>query len=295
MKQIGFLACPGTLPGSPLRRADAYEHDMQVAALRPALAACEAELVVIDWHMPSSAFSGLDMVLVGTPWDYQDEADAFLTRLDELEVMGLPLCNPAAMVRWNLDKHYLAELAGLGAPTIPTLWLDTPDAENVAAAFDIFECDRVVVKRRVGAGAEGQESFTRAAPPPAGWQMDRPAMVQPFLPSIVEEGETSFIFVDGAFSHALLKTAATGDYRIQSLYGGQETPVEPDDEDIATALGIIAALPFPTPLYARIDMVRGPEGKLLLMEAELVEPYLYPEQGPELGPRMAEAIMARLG
>ncbi|MCB2088907.1 MAG: hypothetical protein R3E18_11055 [Sphingomonadaceae bacterium] len=294
MKQIGFLACPGTLPGSPLRRADAFEHDQQTGALRPALAQIDAELVEIDWHEADSAFAGLDLVLVGTPWDYQDEADAFLARLDAIEASGVPLCNPASLVRWNLDKHYLAELAQAGAPTIPTLWLDTPDAENVDAAFDMFDCDRVVVKRRVGAGAEGQESFTRDAPPPAGWQMDRPAMVQPFLPAIVEEGEYSFIFVDGAFSHALLKTAAKGDYRIQSLYGGQEVPVVPNDSDIATALGVIAAIPFTTPLYARIDMVRGPQGALLLMEAELVEPYLYPEQGPELGPRMAEAIAARL-
>ena len=130
--------------------------------------------------------------------------------------------------------------------------------------------------------------------PAADWQMGAPAMIQPFLSAIQEEGELSFVFIDGAFSHAIQKTPAKGEYRIQSLYGGKETPITPSDADIASALSIMQALPGDTPLYARIDMLRAEDGDLMVMEAEVIEPFLYPLQGPELGERMAEAIIQRL-
>jgi len=111
---------------------------------------------------------------------------------------------------------------------------------------------------------------------------------------VVEEGEFTFVFIDGAFSHGVLKQAAEGDYRIQSLYGGRESVYVPSDDDLASARAVIAALPFPDPLYARIDMARLSSGELAVMEAELIEPYLYPEQGPELGEKLAKAVLARL-
>ena len=117
-------------------------------------------------------------------------------------------------------------------------------------------------------------------------------MIQPFLPAIQREGELSFIFVSGQFSHALIKRASAGDYRIQSLYGGTETALDPDPADRAAAQGIMAMLPFAKPpLYARIDMVRLDGGALAVIEAELIEPYLYPEQGPGFGAMLAEGVL----
>ena len=111
---------------------------------------------------------------------------------------------------------------------------------------------------------------------------------------MVEEGEFTFVFIGGEFSHGVLKQAAAGDYRIQSLYGGKESVFSPSAADLASALAVISALPFTDPLYARIDMARLPSGDLAVMEAELIEPYLYPEQGPDLGKRLAEAVRVRL-
>ena len=118
-------------------------------------------------------------------------------------------------------------------------------------------------------------------------------MVQPFLPTIQTEGELSFIFIDGDLSHALIKRAKPGDYRIQSSYGGQEETIVPDGSDLDAARAVLDTLDE-TPLYARVDMLRHPDGSLLLMELELIEPYLYPEQGARLGERMAKAVAARL-
>ncbi|MEY4055594.1 MAG: hypothetical protein RL519_929, partial [Pseudomonadota bacterium] len=220
----------------------------------------------------------------------------FLTRLGELEQAGVTVCNPLAVVRWNSDKLYLKELGERGAVTIPTLWPERAGPADVLAAFEHFQTDRVVVKRRVGAGAIGQDSFTRDNPPPADWSLDQAAMIQPFLPAIQTEGEQSFIFIDGALSHALLKQATGGDYRIQTLYGGFETPLDPAPADRAAAEAVFALLPFDQPpLYARIDMVRLEDGRLAVIEAELIEPYLYPEQGPKLGTMLADGILRRVG
>ncbi|WFL77567.1 hypothetical protein P7228_00445 [Altererythrobacter arenosus] len=291
--KIGFLTCPGTHPGSPRRREDAFEHDVQVAALRPALAARGIELREIDWRSPVGDFAELPLILVGTPWDYQDDEAAFLAKLEELESAGHQVCNSARIVRWNSRKTYLRDLAERGAQTIPTIWVDRASAADIESAMAEFGCDALVAKRQVGAGAEGQ-SMHRKGSLDGDWWMGQPMMLQPFLAQITTDGEYSFLFVDGQFSHALVKRPASGDYRVQSLYGGTEQPLEPDPADLAAAQAIVDAIPLGTPLYARIDMVRGDDGGLLVMEAEMIEPYLYPEQGPRLGELMAEAIERRL-
>jgi glutathione synthase/RimK-type ligase-like ATP-grasp enzyme len=291
--QIAFLACPTTLPGSPTRRPDAFEHDLYLNAVRGGLGT-RGTVTDIDWRAPLAELTQFDLAILGTPWDYTEAKDEFLARLGELEQAGVTVCNPLEVVRWNADKSYLKELGERGAVTIPTLWPERAGPETVLAAFDQFSTDRVVVKHRVGAGAVGQDSFTRASPPPADWSLEQPAMIQPFLPAIQREGELSFIFIDGTLSHALLKQATGGDYRIQSLYGGTEMPLDPAPADRAAAEAIMALLPFdPPPLYARIDMVRLEDGPLAVMEAELIEPYLYPEQGPDLGQLLAAGILRR--
>ena len=287
--KIAFLACSTTLPGAPNRRADAFEHDQQMAALVAALRPDES-VTDIDWQAPLEQFAGFDAALIGTPWDYWDNREAFLAKLDAIAALGVPVHNTPEVVRWNIDKGYLAQLGARGVATIPTLLLDNPGRADIIAAFDHFACDRLVVKRRVGAGAEGQFDFTRDNPPAADWRMGHAALVQPFLPGIVEEGEHSLIFIDGQFSHGLIKRPAPGDYRVQSLYGGWDTAVTPAPADLGAAEAVIAGLPFPAPLYARIDLVRGPDGTLLLMEAEVIEPFLYPLQGPQLGPRMLAGL-----
>jgi len=293
MVTIGFLACETTLPGSKTRRGDAYEHDLMIRALEPHLRARDMGLRVIDWNAPIARFEGVDFLLLGTAWNYQDEAQAFVAKLEALTARDITVCNPPEVVRWNLEKTYLHELEQTGAPTIATRWLDRVTRADALDAMDAFETDRLVVKRQVGAGALGQELLERNAVPD-DWLFDRPAMLQPFLPAIAEEGELSFVFVDGALSHSLRKRPAAGDYRIQSLYGGYETPHSPTPNERDAARAVLDALPFEPPLYARIDMLKGPQGALNVMEVELIEPYLYPEQGPELGEHLARAIARRI-
>ena len=290
MTTIAYLASKVTLPGSPLRRSDAFEHDYMMEALREPFGAQGMMLEDVDWADGAIDWSRFDAVIIGTTWDYWDQPDLFLSTLEKIEGQTR-LFNAASTVRWNSDKRYLKELAAKGARTIPTLWIDQVGANAFEAAFKRLQSDDLVFKRQIGAGADGQYRLSPSDPLP---DMPHPMMVQPFLRQIQEEGEYSFIFIDGAFSHTLLKQAKAGDYRIQSSYGGWETKVAPPEADLADAKAILDLMEE-TPFYARVDMIRDSDERLLLMELELIEPYLYPKEGPELGPLMAKALKARLG
>ena len=288
MSKICYLASHVTMPDSPDRRSDAYEHDYTIAAIEPALSQRGIELSVLCWDAPDVDWAEFDMVIIGTTWDYWDRHEAFLARLALIESQT-QLHNPAELVRWNSHKGYLRELTQMGCKTIPTLWFETFNAAAMAESFAVFGPD-IVAKRQVGAGASGQFRLRHGDALP---QTPHAMMVQPFLSTIQTEGEYSFLFIDGQFSHALVKKAKAGDYRIQSTYGGYETAISPPAPDLAAAHAVLAHLDM-TPLYARVDMVRAEDGDLCLMEVELIEPYLYPEQGPNLGSLLAQAVHRRL-
>ncbi|MEM1147679.1 MAG: hypothetical protein AAF582_12290 [Pseudomonadota bacterium] len=290
MIKIAYLASKVTLPGSPTRRSDAFEHDRMMEALRGPFAALGMAVEDIDWAAVETDWSDFAAVIIGTTWDYWDQTDHFLQTLERIEAKTR-LFNAAHLVRWNSDKRYLQSLKARGAKTIPTLWLDRVDDEAFHNAFRQLAHEDLVFKRQIGAGADGQFRLSPSDPRP---DMPHPMMVQPFQSAIQQEGEYSFIFIDGAFSHALLKTAKSGDYRIQSTYGGTEREIMPSPEDLGAAATILTFLDE-TPLYARVDMLRGEDGEMQLMELELIEPYLYPLQGAELGARMAAAVAKRLG
>lgn len=287
--RIAYLACRLTLPNSPERRPDAFEHDQMMDCLATAFAAHGAAIDAVAWDDESTNWRRFDAALIGSAWDYQDNLERFLDRLNAIESQTV-LFNDCATVRWNCRKTYLKDLAERGARTVPTVWLDRPTDADIAHAFDALGSDDLVFKRQVGANAEGQFRLKRGDPVPA---MPESMMAQPFLPAIQSEGEMSLVFIDGTFSHGLIKSAADGDYRIQSSYGGREEPYAPDAEDITAATSILETL-NETPLYARIDMVRGTDGDMLLMELELVEPFLYPLQADGLSERIYDALARRL-
>ena len=276
--KIAYLSSEVTIPGSPIRRDDAFEHDYMMESLRPAFADRDMEVIDIAWDNAQADWSQFGAAIIGTTWDYWDHQARFLKTLGDIQAR-IPLYNPAELVLWNSNKIYLKDLESKGARLIPTLWVDVVSEGEATRLFDALQTDDLVFKRQVGAGAAGQHRLSRGEAFPA---MPHPMMVQPFLPTIQTEGELSFIFIDGELSHALIKRAKSGDYRIQSSYGGWEEAIAPTSDDLSAATAIIDMLDEPA-LYARVDMVRGAAGGLLLMELELIEPYLYPEQGPELG------------
>jgi len=293
MTPIALLIAANVAPDAPDRRADAYLFDIQLDILRKGFAPEGLSVEPVRWTERHD-WTRFGAVLVNCAWDYQDRHEDFLTTLDEIAALGAPVFNSPATVRWNIRKTYLRDFEARGVPIIPTLWPDHPAASDIHDAFAAFECDDVVLKRQVGGGGRAQERYTKSTAPQSGAALDRPGMIQPFVPSIATEGEYSFLFVDGEFSHALIKRNPTGDYRIQEAYGGGSEKIDPAPTDERQARAILEVMDE-TPLYARVDMVRGADGRLLLMELEVIEPFLFPQDGPGIGAMLGKALKRRLG
>ena len=297
-REIALLTAANLMSGAPDRRLDAHLFDVQFAILRDGLAPHGLALTPVRWMDPGQDWNRFTAVMVNCAWDYQDDHEVFLSTLDHVAAMGIPVFNDPAIIRWNIRKTYLKEFEAKGVATIPTLWCDAPTDADILGALDAFGASDVILKRQVGGGAREQVRYTSSNIPAPGPIMDRPildrpGMIQPFIPAIATEGEFSFLFIDGDFSHAVLKRPKTGDYRIQAAYGGDSQAITPTPEDRTAAQRVIDHLPL-HPLYARVDMVRGAGGNLLLMELEVLEPYLFPADGPQIGLMLGSALARRL-
>ena len=220
-------------------------------------------------------------------WGYHLAIDRWLALLNRWPAEH-PLFNAPALMRWNTRKTYLAELETAGVPTVPTLFGDA-DATVVATAFDRFGCDELVVKPQVSAGSYLTHRLRRGEAAPT--HVD--AMIQPFLPSIQDEGEYSLFYIGGGFSHAIRKTAQVGDFRIQPQFGGINVPWQPDAEAEAVAEAALKAAPD-DPLYVRIDLLRRLDGRLSLIEFEAIEPDLYVHHGGCVPQLLADAVRQAL-
>lgn len=200
-----------------------------------------------------------------------------------------PLFNAPALLAWNTRKTYLMDLAAAGIPIVPSRF-GRADAASVAAAFDAFACDTLVVKPQVSAGSHATVRLRRGD---VVTPLDD-AILQPFLPAIATEGELSLFAIGGAFSHAVRKVATGGDFRIQPQFGGVFSRFAPDAEAMAGFDAVLAALPH-APLYARIDLLRRDDGSLAVMEVEAIEPDLYAGLAPEAPVALAKALTRVLG
>ncbi|MEM1056411.1 MAG: hypothetical protein AAGI52_12890 [Bacteroidota bacterium] len=256
------------------------------------------------WHVTDVAWrSGadwdtFDAVILRTPWDYHHDPEAFLAVLETIEGSRARLANPLGVVRWNLRKTYLRELEAHGVPVVPTVWGHGLSADSLADARRRLG-NALVIKPTIGAGADdtfrlGTEAGTPADARALAAFADRPYMAQPFIQSVVDWGEASLFYFGGSYSHAIQKTPASGDFRVQEEFGSHLQTIEPDSalrEATDRALETAVALTGSTFLYARPDLVRLADGTWALMELELVEPSLYFPLAPGSAARFADAFV----
>jgi glutathione synthase/RimK-type ligase-like ATP-grasp enzyme len=190
--------------------ADLHPDDLPLVA---AFRAAGLDPVAEVWTDPSVDWSAYDAVLLRAVWDYHTRYLEFAEWLGQLDKAGVPVLNDSDLVRWNADKRYLLELRERGVAIVPTQVAAGACLREVVAGLDGQE---IVIKPTVSAtayntvrGLAGSEEFSQQIDE----LPDDVYLVQPFLPEIQSEGEWSLIYLDGEFSHAVLKRPADGDYR----------------------------------------------------------------------------------
>jgi glutathione synthase/RimK-type ligase-like ATP-grasp enzyme len=245
----------------------------------PCLAALGWHVNTISWRQPEPEWEAYDAVVIRSTWDYVSDPDAFIEVLSQIERSGALLFNGLDLVRWNIRKTYLRDLAERGIPVVPTIWRERLDPNEVPALIEEVGTAEVVIKPIVGANASGAfrldaQSAHRRADELSGYYAGRALMVQPFLSAITTEGEFSLFYFNGQHSHTILKVPKVADFRVQEEHGGMIRAVETDNFLRSAgdkALSVIGSVP----LYARADFVRANDTRgYWLMELELIEPSL---------------------
>lgn len=225
----------------------------------------------VDWE-------SFDVIIIRTPWDYFNKIDAFYSWLDKLEQLNCRVLNPVKTLRWNADKIYFKDMQEKGIDIVPTVWLDRESEFDAESVFEELQTNKIIVKPRVSGAAKNTLALTLAEAKEKATEIQallqqEPFLAQPFLEQIHTQGEWSFLFFNGRYSHTVLKKAKAGDFRVQHFFGGTVHTPEPPAHLLATAQTIVAKFASDC-LYARVDGV-GMDGKLVLMELELIEPFLF--------------------
>lgn len=268
------------------------EHDRQSGMVSDALERLGHSAEMEVWSDPEVEWGGYDAAWISSTWDYFERAEEFRGWVARAGV-ATRLHNPRVLVDWNIDKRYLRELGGAGVPILPTVWTMPELAAAAQETVGDLGWEGVVVKPTVDGGAFRLELVEPDEVAAAVERVDGPAMAQPFLPSLAEQGELSLVFMRGELSHTIHKVPKSGDFRVQEHWGGIFTAVEAPAEVLRAANrtleATLACSPIEgPPLYARVDLVRDLDDELCTIEVELIEPSLYLQHvGPDATERFA--------
>lgn len=264
------------------------------------------------WSAADAEWQEFDAVVLRSTWDYHVRARAFGRWIDRLEGLSVRVFNSPGLVRWNLDKRYLVELEKRGVPVEPTVWLERGECADLQMVLAANGWEEAVVKPTVSASAHRTWRTSPTAAPVDQAALERmlarsAVMVQRLNRGIVTAGEWSLVFLGGAYSHAVVKVPAKGEFRVQQKAGGMLTSADPSraivrearaalEAAIQAAASSVSTAPEPTsggPLYARVDGVPNGE-RLVVMEVELIEPSLYLAATPGAPDRFASALAVAL-
>lgn len=261
---------------------------------------------LVSWRSKNIKWELFEAVIIRSPWDYQDDANAFISALEKIEDSNTILLNSLETVRWNIDKIYLQSLAQKSVSIVPTLWHKNFTGNDLAGFFRYFDCQQLVIKPRISANADNTFWLKKNTAEQFTSQLEAifsksEFMVQPFMSNIIAEGEFSLFYFDGQYSHAILKTPKVNDFRVQEEHGGRLKAITPEQSLLTQAestLTAITQLTGEVPLYARVDFVRcadeGSSQEFALMEAELIEPSLYFNMDKHSAQRFASAFDKRM-
>lgn len=269
------------------------EVDDDEALLLAALRDAGLDATVLAWE--TAAPTDAALWILRSPWNYHLQHRQFLAWLDSVAAVG-EVYNPPSIVKWNSDKAYLVELAECGLPVAPTVLLPKGSAVDLESLVATRGWAQWVIKPSISLGSFMTECFSLDQLQQAQRFADRALteramLVQPYLRAVEAYGERSLVCIGGEVCHAVRKSPR--------FSGGHEavTPVTIADDERALAqevLSVVAKLPGMPPdplLYARVDTVRGEDGRPLLMELELVEPSLFLRAHPQSLQRLVQEVV----
>ncbi len=256
---------------------------------------------VADWDDAGVDWSAFDRILLRSPWDYTMRLAEFLAWAARAAECA-PLVNALPVIRWNTDKHYLADLAAAGVPAVPSSFIEpgAPAAIGVDGFLAAHDAAEFVVKPCVGAGSRDAQRYAREDRVLAVAHVERllregrSALLQPYLDRVDDVGETGLLFFGGTYSHAIRKgpLLRLGEAPTRALFAPEQiTPRVPDAEERRVAERAVAAIPFGIPAYARVDLIRDGSGAPCVLELELTEPSLFFEHGEGSAARFASVLI----
>ena len=243
----------------------------------PALAKHNIEATAAIWDDKTINWNDFDYLIFRNTWDYFEKETEFKIWLDQIAQLEIKTLNPIKIITQNIHKFYLREMEKQGITILPTVFIDKTEHLNLAELIPP-NWKKAVIKPAFSAGSYLTEVFEISEIQAISEKYktiaaEKELLLQEFMPEIQTLGETSFIFFNKKFSHAVNKKPVEGDFRVQSLFGGKYTLVQPNEELIEKAQKIVDSLPKDL-LYARVDGILI-ENELYLMEIECIEPDLY--------------------
>jgi O-ureido-D-serine cyclo-ligase len=262
-------------------------------------AGCQVE--VVEWDDSRVDWASFDIALLRSAWDYCERIAEFLVWIERASQVTHVL-NPLPLVRWNTDKHYLAQLAAAGAAIVPSTFIEPgQDAEAALRSFlENHAQAELVVKPAIGAGSRDTQRHRRSEVAAAVAHVTRlldarrSVLVQPYLGRVDRDGETALMFFEGRFSHAIRKgpLLPQGGAATAGLFAAETiTPRVPGADELRLAEKVVSVVPFGTPLYARVDLIRDDSGAPCVLELEMAEPSLFFVHAAEAADRFTAAVL----
>jgi len=248
----------------------------------------------INWDDPEVDWSETRYILFRSTWDYFERFPEFEHWLEGVKSLSSML-NPYKIIRWNLDKHYLLELAGKGIHIPPTRFMEQGEQKSLREFVEETSWNEIILKPVVSGAARHTYRFK----PGESDQYEEifhkmiqneAMMIQEFQHQVPEKGELSFVVIGGRFTHAVLKKAKSGDFRVQDEFGGTLHSYDPSKEEIAFAEAVVSSCEEQA-LYARVDAVWDNQNQMAISELELIEPELWFRFNPDAAEKLADAFI----
>ena len=246
-----------------------------------------------SWADPAFDWGLTTAIVFRSTWDYFHRYETWQNWLDQVS-QQTQLINPIDTIRWNMDKHYLRDLQESGVNIPETTFIEANDPVTLAQLYEETGWEDTILKPCISGAArhtyklnhnnlaEHEDIFQQLIKSEA-------MMLQPFQKNVVEKGEISLMVMGGKYTHAVLKIAKPGDFRVQDDFGGTVHQYQPTPEEIRFAEKAVAACK-PVPCYARVDVIRDNQGQLAVIELELIEPELWFRLQPDAATALATAI-----